>query len=127
VNATIHPELLIPEIVIDAEISFSDIKRSFYDIVCQMEPFGPDNLSPTFCTRKVTNTGWCKVVKEQHLRFVVKQGSTVLTGIGFGLAEKMPLLQQNKPFDLVFKIEENEWNGEKSLQLKILDVRTSEN
>lgn len=123
VQATIHPELLIPEITIDAEISFSDIKQSFYDILCQMEPFGPDNMSPTFCARGVQNTAWSKIVKEAHLRFVVKQGVQVLTGIGFNLAHKMPLLQQNKPFDLVFKIDENEWNGEKNLQLKVIDVR----
>ena len=126
VKATIHPELLIPELVIDSEIRFSDIKKSFYDILCQMEPFGPDNMSPTFCARKVYNTGWSKVVKEAHLRFVVKQDNHILTGIGFSLADKMPLLLNNQPFDLVFKIDENEWNGEKSLQLKVLDVRPSE-
>ena len=123
VQATIHPELLIPEIPIDAEISLSDIKKSFYDILCQMEPFGPDNMSPTFCARRVYNTGWSKVVKEAHLRFVVRQGTTVLSGIGFNMAEKMTFLQQNNPVDLVFKIDENEWNGEKSLQLKVIDVR----
>jgi single-stranded-DNA-specific exonuclease len=127
VQATIHPELLIPEIVIDAEIQFSDIKKSFYDIICQMEPFGPDNMSPTFCARNVHNTGWSKVVKEAHLRFVLKQGNHILTGIGFNMAEKMPLLLNNHPIDIIFKIDENEWNGEKSLQLKVLDVRLSEN
>jgi single-stranded-DNA-specific exonuclease len=125
VGATIHPELLIPEIVIDAEIQFSDIKKSFYDIICQMEPFGPDNMSPTFCARRVYNTGWSKVVKEAHLRFVVKQGNHMLTGIGFNLAGKMPILLRNQPLDIVFKIDENEWNGEKTLQLKVLDVRLS--
>jgi len=126
VQATIHPELLIPEIVIDAEIKFSDIKKSFYDIICQMEPFGPDNLSPTFCARNVSNTGWSKVVKDLHLRFVVKQGNHTITGIGFNMADKMPLLLQNRPLDLVFKVEENEWNGEKNMQLKVIDLRYSE-
>lgn len=125
VQATIHPELLIPETVIDAEIRFSDIKKSFYDILCQMEPFGPENMSPTFCARNVYNTGWSKIVKEAHLRFVVKQGDHILTGIGFNMAAKMPLLLQNQPVDLVFKIEENEWNGEKSLQLKMIDCKAS--
>ena len=123
VQATIHPDLLIPEIVIDAEIKFADIKKSFYDILCQMEPFGPDNMSPTFCVRNVYNTGWCKVVKEAHIRFVVKQENHVMTGIGFHMADKYELLLQNRPVDLVFKIDENEWNGEKSLQLKVIDVR----
>lgn len=126
VQATIHPELLIPEIVIDAEIKFSDIKKSFHDIICQMEPFGPDNMSPTFCARNVYNTGWSKVVKDAHLRFVLRQGDHTVTGIGFNLAHKMPLLLNNHPLDVVFKIDENEWNGEKSLQLKVLDVRLSE-
>lgn len=125
VEATIHPELLIPEIVIDAEIRFSDIKRSFYDIICQMEPFGPENMSPTFCARRVFNTGWSKIVKEAHLRFVLKQEAQTLTGIGFNMADKMPLLLANQPLDIVFKIEENEWNGEKNLQLKMIDVRAS--
>lgn len=126
VQATIHPELLIPELVIDAEINFSDIKKSFYDIICQMEPFGPDNMSPTFCARKVYNTGWSKVVKDVHLRFALRQGDHTVTGIGFNLAHKMPLLLNNHPLDVVFKIDENEWNGEKSLQLKVLDIRLSE-
>ena len=127
VEASIHPELLIPEIVIYAEINFSDIKKSFYDILCQMEPFGPDNMSPMFCTRNVYNTGWSKVVKDAHLRFVVKQDNHILTGIGFNMADKMPLLTNNQPIDLIFRIDENEWNGEKSLQLKVIDVRLSVN
>jgi single-stranded-DNA-specific exonuclease len=125
VQASILPELLIPEIVIDGEIKLDDISRSFYNIICQMEPFGPDNLRPTFLARRVYETGWSKVVKEAHLRFVLQQGTTKITGIGFHMAGKMPLLQAGKPVDIVFKLDENEWNGEKSLQLKVLDVRIS--
>lgn len=126
VSASIHPELLIPEIVIDAEISLMDIKQSFYDIICQMEPFGPDNLRPVFVAKKVYNTGWSKVVKENHIRFVLQQGTAKITGIGFNMAEKMPLLEAGKAVDVVFKLDENEWNGEKSLQLKVIDVRITE-
>jgi single-stranded-DNA-specific exonuclease len=126
VRASIHPELLIPEIVIDAEISLMEIKQSFYDIICQMEPFGPDNLRPVFVAKKVYNTGWSKVVKENHIRFVLQQGTAKITGIGFNMAEKMPLLEAGKAVDVVFKLDENEWNGEKSLQLKVIDVRITE-
>lgn len=125
VQATLHPDLMIPEIVIDAEIQFKDINHSFYNIICQMEPFGPDNMRPTFVARNVMNTGYSKIVKEKHLRFVVKQNGITITGIGFGMADKMHLLQMNQPFDLVFKIDENEWNGEKSLQLRVMDVKLS--
>jgi len=126
VQASIHPELLVPEIVIDAEISLMDIKKSFYDIICQMEPFGPDNLRPTFLAKKVYNTGWSKVVKENHIRFVLQQETAKITGIGFHMAEKMPLLEAGKAVDVVFKLDENEWNGEKNLQLKVIDFRITE-
>jgi len=126
VEASLHPDLMIPELLIDGEIQLKDITQPFYNIICQMEPFGPDNLRPLFITRGVYNTGYSKVVKEKHLRFVVKQGTTTLSGIGFGLADKAPLLLSGLPVDLVYKIDENEWNNEKSLQLRVVDVRESE-
>ncbi len=125
VAATIDPELLIPGIIIDAEISLKDIKWPFYNIMCQMEPFGPENLRPVFITRGVMDTGYSKIVKEQHVRFSVRQDNVTITGIGFGMAEKFSLLQMKKPVDIVFKIDENEWNGEKTLQLRVIDIRLS--
>ena len=126
VSSSIAPELLIPEIVIDAEINLKDIKQSFYDIICQMEPFGPVNLRPVFIVKKVTDSGWSKIVKEEHIRFSVKQDNVTITGIGFGMADKFPLLQQKQPVDIVFTIDTNEWNGEKSLQIRVIDFRLSE-
>ena len=126
VSSIITPDLLIPEIVIDAEISFKEITWPFYNILQQMEPFGPDNLRPVFIARKVFDTGYTKIVKEDHVRFSLKQNNTTLTGIGFGMAEKFHLLQMKKPLDIVFKIDENEWQGNKSLQLRMIDFRLSE-
>ncbi len=123
VNASLHPDLLVPEISIDAEIGFSSINRAFFNIICQMEPFGPDNLRPTFVTRGVTDTGYSKIVKEKHIRFVVRHEGITLTGIGFGMAEKMALISPQTPIDIVYKIDENEWNGETSLQLRVIDIR----
>jgi single-stranded-DNA-specific exonuclease len=123
VSSSINPAHLIPEIVIDAEISLKDIKWPFYDILCQMEPFGPENLRPVFIAKKVWDTGYSKIVKEQHIRFSVKQDNVTITGIGFGMADKFPLLQMKEPVDIVFKIDENEWNGEKNLQLRVIDFR----
>jgi len=126
VSATIHPELLIPEIIIDAEINFQDIQWPFYNILQQMEPFGPENLRPIFVAKKVWNTGYSKIVKEEHIKFSLKQNNTVFTGIGFKMVDKFHLLQMNKPVDVVFKIDENEWNGNKTLQLRVIDFRISE-
>lgn len=127
VSSTIDPGLLIPEIVIDAEIFLKDIKWPFYNILCQMEPFGPENLRPVFVVRGVMDTGYSKIVKEQHIRFSVRQpaDNVTITGIGFGMAEKFSLLQMKQLVDIVFKIDENEWNGEKSLQLRVIDIKPS--
>ncbi len=122
---TITPEQLIPEIVIDAEINFDEINFSFFNIITQMEPFGPENMRPVFIAKNVIDTGYSKVVKDIHLKIVVKQNDTTFSGIGFNMANKFALIEQNKPMDIVFTIDINEWNGEKSLQIKLLDLQLS--
>jgi len=126
VQEQITPEQLIPVINIDAVISFSEINPTMFNILCQMEPFGPDNMRPVFMATKVSDTGFSKIVKDQHIRFVVKQQNISFTGIGFNMADNFHLLQQQQPVDLVFTLDENEWNGEKNIQLKMIDLRLSE-
>jgi single-stranded-DNA-specific exonuclease len=126
VSLLITEEQLVPEIVIDAEISFADINNSFYSILSQMEPFGPENMRPVFIARNVMDYGYSKIVKEQHVRFVLKQHNTSFSGIGFNMAAKFPILLNRRPLDIVFTLDENEWNGEKTLQLKMIDLRLSE-
>ncbi|NCI47161.1 single-stranded-DNA-specific exonuclease RecJ [Sediminibacterium soli] len=125
VGLLITEEQLIPEIVVDAEIGLNEINPNFYSILSQMEPFGPENMRPVFIVRKAKDTGASKIVKEQHLRFVVRQNNTTLTGIGFNMAASMELLRCGQPVDILFTIDENEWNGEKSLQMKVVDCRLS--
>jgi single-stranded-DNA-specific exonuclease len=124
VTRTIREEQLIPEIIIDEELQFSDIKPGFYNIIKQMEPFGPENMRPVFVSKKVSDTGFSKIVKDQHIRLVAKQNDTVITGIFFRSAHLFPIVQNGK-FDIVYTIDENDWNGTTSLQLKVIDIRPS--
>jgi single-stranded-DNA-specific exonuclease len=126
VSATIQPHQLIPKIQIDSELNLSDITPPLYNIIRQMEPFGPRNSRPVFITRNVSDTGFSKIVKEEHIRFSLKNQETILSGIGFKMAEKFPLLKNKRPLDIVFTIDENEWNGQKQLQLKVIDFRLAE-
>jgi single-stranded-DNA-specific exonuclease len=126
VASTIDPELLIPEIVIDTEIHLADITPAFFNILKQFEPLGPENLRPVFMARRVMDTGYSKVVKDEHLKLSIKQGSgPQFSGIGFFMADKFPIVSGKRPFDVVFTVEENEWNGAVTLQLKVIDIRAS--
>ncbi len=123
VAATIPEHLLVPEIIIDAEIKFKEITESFYNIICRMEPFGPENMRPTFIAKNCRDFGYSKILKEVHLKTVLKQDETILSGIGFNMAHLFPLLSH--AVDIVFTLDENEWNGNKNIQLKIVDIRPS--
>jgi single-stranded-DNA-specific exonuclease len=124
VSATIEPQFLIPELKIDAEIQFPEINFSLFNILQQMEPFGPENMKPVFISRGVRDTGFSKLIREKNIRFSLRQQDTVLTGIGFNMADKMELLKN--PVDIVYTLDENVWNGERSLQMKVLDVKAGE-
>jgi len=127
VSETIPNELLTPEIIIDTPIEFTEITPAFYQIILQMEPYGPENMRPVFIAKNVIDSGYSKIVKDAHIRFVLKQNRTTLAGIGFNMADKFNLIQQNKPLDIVFTIDENEYNGNTTLQIKMIDFKLSEN
>lgn len=127
VSSTIDEKILTPVIDINAELKLVEITESFYNIICQMEPFGPENMRPVFLSKNVEDTGYSKVVKDVHLRLNLRQNERVVSGIGFNLAHKYNLLKNNKLIDVVYTIDENEWNGTKSIQLKVIDIAPSEN
>lgn len=122
---TIDPGLLIPEIIIDSAITFRDITLNFYNIISQMEPFGPGNMRPVFISEKVRETGYSSVVKEKHIRFVWQQDEITFTGIGFGISEKFSLLQKDMLYDIVYTLDLNEWKETKTIQLRMIDFKPS--
>lgn len=126
VKNTIHPDLLIPEISVDFEMDFSDIDEKFMRILKQFEPFGPENMTPVFMSKNVFDSGYAKTLgnDDEHLKAFVKQnGSPNFNAIGFGLGKKISIVKNNKPFDAAYVVEENEWNGNVSLQLQLRDIR----
>lgn len=126
VSQSIDPRLLQPEVRIDAEIMLSEITPKFYRILKQFAPFGPGNMAPTFMSRNIKDVGYGKCVGEDksHLRVVVKQGnSTQFTGIGFSLGTKHDIACTGQPFKAAYVIDENEWQGNVSLQLRLKDIK----
>ncbi|MGH2666161.1 single-stranded-DNA-specific exonuclease RecJ [Flavobacterium sp.] len=126
VRETIHPDLLTPEIAVDLEIDLNDINDKFFRILKQFEPFGPQNMTPVFWSKNVNDTGYGKTLgkDEEHLRLYVKQENSVgFAAIGFGLAGKKALTENQNPIEIVYSIDENEWNNTISLQLRLKDIR----
>jgi len=126
VQETIDSELLTPEIEVDAKINFSDINPKLIRILKQFEPFGPQNMTPVFVTKNVFDTGYPKFMgaNNEHIRLFVKQNNSEgIAAIGFNLANKKDLVANQKPFQMAYCIDENEWNGQLSLQLRLKDIQ----
>lgn len=126
VSETIEPRLLTPEIKVDLQIDLDDITPKLYRILKQFAPFGPGNMSPVFMTDNLKDIGRGKCVgaDNSHLRVVVKQGnSNQFAGIGFGLGDKHDIACTGKPFSAAYSIDENQWQGNVSLQLRLKDIR----
>ena len=126
VEKTIPPDLLIPEISVDAEIELSDINERLIRILNQFEPFGPQNMTPVFMCKNVKDTGYGKTIgqSDEHLKLFVKQHNSLGFGvIGFGLGNKLELIKNQNPFDIAFCIDENEFNGNVTVQLRLKDLR----
>ncbi len=127
VTAQIDEKLLTPEIQIDMELNFSEIDAKFYRILKQFAPFGPGNLAPVFLTKKIIDTGYAKTVgvDDKHLKCTLQNGSKNprFGAIGFGVGNKLELLKNKTPISLVYNLDENEWNGNCTLQLVIKDIK----
>ncbi len=126
VEETIHPDSLTPEIAVDAEINFEDITPKLIRILKQFEPFGPQNMTPIFLSKNIIDTGYAKKMgaDEEHLKLFVRQNNSEgIPAIGFGLGNKMEVTTNKKPFEAVYCIDENEWNGKVSIQLRLKDIQ----
>jgi single-stranded-DNA-specific exonuclease len=127
VKSSINPDLLTPEIPYDSEIEFSEITPKFIRILKQFAPFGPRNMKPTFVSRNVSTTGFVRALGDEglHLKANLAQNGVVLSSIGFGLGDKKEIMDSKGGFDIIFTIEENEWNGTTTVQLNLKDLRKS--
>ena len=128
VQETIHPDLLTPEISYDAEIELSEINPKLMRLLKQFEPFGPENMTPLFLAKNLTDSGYAKTLgsDNEHLKAFVKQGNSESFGaIGFGLGNKLDLVTNKNKFDAIFSLEENEWKDTVTLQLQLRDINNS--
>jgi len=129
VEKTITSEMQVPEVEIDEVIELHQITNNFYKIIKQFAPFGPGNMAPVFMTKGVVDIGTVRLVgknDKNHLKLCITYPE-ISTGpfpaIGFQLAEHFDYVLKGNKFDICYHIEENEWNGNVSLQLNIKDLK----
>ena len=125
VSKRILPEQLTPVINIDMELPIDSISDKFHSILSQMEPFGPQNLSPVFVSRKVIPQK-PRLLKDEHLKFcLVNSNGQEMDVLGFGMSHCYDNVLDSKPVDICYSIEMNEFNNQKSIQLMLKDLKCS--
>jgi single-stranded-DNA-specific exonuclease len=131
----------VPTLDIDAEITPEDINWDFMGMLKKMEPFGEGNPEPVFLMKnmqifdlKVCGNG------SKHLKLSIGAqsgsprfdeishrvgagSSKVFDSIGFSMCEKFPNIKKNDVIDVVFNLAEDSWNGNKKMQLKLIDIK----
>ena len=110
---------------VDVGLPFAAITPKLLRIIKQMEPFGPENRSPVFYTDGVVDSGFAKLVGQDksHIKARFVQGaSSPIDAIGFGLGKKMNLLKKGTPLRIAYALEENVWQGNVSVQLRLKDI-----
>ncbi len=128
VSRTIKTEMLNPSVEIDLEILLDNINDKLIRILSQFAPHGPHNMTPVFCSKNVLDTGYAKIVGNNHLKLEVYQPHTQLTkieAIGFNKGDFLNFFKRNIPVDIVYKIKVNEFRGATTIQLLVEEIMPS--
>lgn len=114
----------LPKLFIDTRLDLSEVDMKFWKLLSQFEPFGPSNLRPIFVSEGVRAVGEPTIVGNGHLKMKIAQnGSGTFDSIGFNMHEYLPGVRSGNPFSVAYVLEENKWNGRRTLQLRLKDIR----
>jgi single-stranded-DNA-specific exonuclease len=122
-------DMMVPELEIDEELYISDINSKFFDILKQFAPFGPGNMTPTFKTTDVIDTGHARLVgknDQKHLKFNIvhpDRTGNPIPAIAFNQGQHIDKMKKGMPFSICYHIDENNWQGDTSLQLRVTDIK----
>jgi single-stranded-DNA-specific exonuclease len=118
-----------PELQIDSELDLEKLDMKFWKLLSQFEPFGPGNMRPVFVSRDICIDGVPAIVGNGHLKIKVKQGSSAtIDAIGFNMHEYLPAIRNCDVdrVDVAYVLEENFWNGKRSIQMRLKDIHVEE-
>jgi len=126
VESILSDEDIIPQLNIDFVIDASVMNEKSITQIKNLAPFGYGNITPVFAIENATllekkfmgTTG-------QHVKYIFKVNDKVVEGVVFNVKDEWKNLDQNKPYDIAINLDENEWNGRKTVQMMIKDMRES--
>lgn len=127
VSDNLEESSYVPEIQVDMPLDLSEVTHSFMNNLKRFAPFGPGNMEPIFESDKVVDEGAGRIVGDKHLKFRVlypDRSVQPIDAIAFNMKDKLPLISDNNEFDLLYHVEENNWNNVISLQLNVKDIRS---
>jgi single-stranded-DNA-specific exonuclease len=132
VSNTITEDQMVPRVLVDTELSFTEINEEFFNVMNQFQPYGPENMTPIFVTKGVFDSGTGRMVgaNGEHLKLDLcheSTGTKTIPAIAFGQANHNEYIRKGNPFDICYSVEMNEFRGNRNLQLNIRDIKTPEN
>ncbi len=123
-EAVITEDMLVKELVIDAELPAEIINEQLFMEVEKLAPFGMANPEPVFALKGTEIVEANTVGKEkQHLKLRLSKNGYFFSAIGFNMGDKLEKLVPETKLDLAFSLLVDTFNGRKSLTLKLKDMK----
>jgi len=120
---TLTDELLQPALDIDAEAGLEQLNESLIGEIERLEPFGPGNPRPVLVARNVTVRGTPQTLGKATMKCWLTDGRLTYQAVGFRWGPERPVLRDGARLDAAFTPGLREWQGERSLQLELKDLR----
>ena len=124
IKQKLKDEELRPSIILDCEISLADIDWNLWDYLEKFEPYGMDNHKPKFLIKDclIRDIGFMGK-DESHLRLLVEQLGITKKVVGFSMSKNFVDIKINDKIDMVIELDVNEWNGNRGLEVYLLDFK----
>lgn len=120
---TLTKEILQRTLPVDLQVNFDLLNWSLVSELKKLEPTGSGNKQPVFASHGVKVSKFKPVGQEgKHLKLVLEQDHKKFDAIGFNLGKYASTLSIGSSIDVAYSLEENTWNGNTSLQLKLKDI-----
>lgn len=123
VRDRLGPDDSSPTVVVDAEVMLGQLTPKLFRTLSRMAPFGPGNMRPVLLCRDLSHRFKPKIVGTDHLKMMVCDGGMSMDAIGFSFGDRIEEVTSAPRVSLAFTLDENEWQGRRSLQMKVKGVR----